>query len=146
MTYPEEFIRGIVNEESLDKDGRASASMFQFIDTQRNDEFIEASINWFDDEEALSVIMKQRKECGEIQFKIGAAILSRSMLDMLLKSHTTYNRLSYERKAIEGNKYHGNLLLLKGLERKTKVLICGIIASCVNRIKPQDFMEERHHS
>lgn len=112
MDYPEKFIRGISNSDFIDKEGRASAALFQFLDMKRADEFYESSINWYDDEEALQHIMNQRKEKEEtkFQFKCGAAIIARSEADRIIANPLYKDIFAYERFPIAGNQYHGNLL------------------------------------
>ncbi len=137
MEFPDKLIRGIANKDFLDLEGRACAALFQFDDVARvDDDYMEASINWFDDEGALTEIFEKRKETGELQFKSGAAILSRQILDILLISHTGKGRLTYERNPEDNNPYHGNLLLVKGLQKSVRVMISGQIAMCVERIMP----------
>lgn len=122
MEYPDKFIRGISSTDFIDEDGRASAALFQFLDMGREDEFYEASINWYDDEEALLLILEQRKEKDdkEIQFKGGAAIIDRIEADRIMNNPLYKLIFSYERFPIDGNPYHGNLL------RKGKTIKKGI--------------------
>jgi len=111
--YPEQLIRGIANSQFIDSNGLASGSLFQFIDTHRSDGFYEVSINWYDEKEALQHILEQKKDGGTFQFKVGAAILQRSVIDDLIQNKLN-NLLSYERAPLDGNKYHGNILRKDG--------------------------------
>jgi hypothetical protein len=137
MTYPEEWLRGISNPSFLDQEGRLLASSFQFDKEQRHDGFCECSINWYDDEEALKLLMNQRKQGDEqtYQFKVGAAILSRSKLDNLINGPNCKGALKYERAQITGNHYHGNLLLKTNLEKQTDTMIRSSIVMCLKRIE-----------
>jgi hypothetical protein len=45
--------------------------------------------------------------------------------------------LSYERKELEKNPYHGNLLLLAGLAKRVRKAIAAHLLSAVEDIKPQ---------
>lgn len=131
MQYPDKFIRGISSADFIDEDGRASAGLFQFLDVGREDEFYEASINWYDDEEALSLILEQRKEkdVNEFQFKHGAAIINRSEADRIIDNQLYESIFSYERAPIDANRYHGNLICKekKANDRKIK----NVIAACL---------------
>lgn len=122
MDYPDKFIRGISSPDYVDEGGRASVALFQFLDVNREDKFFESSINWYDEEEALRLIMEQRKEKDELkfQFKCGAAIIARSEADRIIANPAYKPIFSYERSPIDDNKYHGNLL------RKDKAINKGI--------------------
>ncbi len=72
--------------------------------------------------------MEQRKENGELQFKMGVSILPREELDRLNHLPTINGILSYERRPLEGNPYHGNLLLR---DNTPSVLMKSIAASLV---------------
>jgi hypothetical protein len=131
MEYPNELIRGILNKEYLDDEGKPKTKLF--LDdfnkrTQREDGFIETSINWKDDELALDMILKQKKTTGEIQFKAGAVILIRSEIDHI--SRRLNGALSYERikdPEYPENTYHGNLLLKNGTSKKARSMIAASI-------------------
>jgi hypothetical protein len=110
MTFPDRFIRGISDNNSIAADGVVSNSAIQFKETIREDGFSEASINWYDDENALQLIMEQRKEDQTYQFKAGAIIIDRSEADRIIEAPVYKTLFSYERLPIEGNVYHGNLL------------------------------------
>jgi hypothetical protein len=112
VAYPDKFIRGISNPDFIDENGRASAALFQFRDMNREDEFFESSINWYDEEEALQLIMEQRKENDDsnFQFKGGAAVILRCDADRIKENSLYRSVFSYERSPTAENKYHGNLL------------------------------------
>ncbi|MDR1205125.1 MAG: hypothetical protein LBL26_06545 [Peptococcaceae bacterium] len=131
MSYPEKFIRGVANPGFVDTDGRASAEIFQFDDAGRDDGFFESSINWYDDESALKLIMEQRKEKDEqtYQFRYGAAIIKRCDADRIIGNPLYTNVFRYERALIEGNQYHGNLLRKDGvLEKRIRNIIASSLA------------------
>lgn len=136
--YPKECIRGISND-GLDPEGRPCNSMFQFSTVEdRCDDLAECSINWTDDDGALLHVLNQRKKgTEEIQFKKGAAIIRTLALKREMKKMIARDRLSYERKPVEGNDYHGNLLIPKELNKQARTLMQGLIASCVVKIVPQ---------
>jgi len=136
LNYPDELIRGIANRDYIDNEERASASMFQFDDSIRLDGFQELSINWYDDENALKQTLNQRKKSdeNEYQFKAGAAILSRSRLDSLIHSPYTKGALTYERRIVEGNPYHGNILLKSSITKQIKRVFSASLAMCIEKI------------
>ena len=140
--YPDLLIRGISSSDYIDSEGRASAALFQFTDndSERMDGYIEASINWYDDDEALKLTLEQRKKNDEAahQFKVGAAILARHRIDNLINSPNAKNAMTYERRAIEGNPYHGNLLMKSNLTKSIKTMLAASVAMCVEDIIYRD--------
>jgi hypothetical protein len=136
MAFAKELIRGIMNSDQMAGD-YADASLFKNFEAAegRNDGFLELSINWYDDIEALTSILHQKKDNGELQYKVGAAILPRKIIDEFRKRPIAKDRLAYERKAEPGNDYHGNLLLKEGVSKKERNIIASGIASCVDRIE-----------
>ena len=138
--FPDSFIRGISSADYVDEDGRASAALFQFLDMNRADEFYESSINWYDDENALQLIMEQRKENDEqiYQFRYGAAVIERYDADRIMKNPLYMNVFGYERSELDNNKYHGNLLRKdNNLEKRIRNIIASSLALNVQLI-PRD--------
>ena len=125
--FPEEFWRGIANKDFV-KDGYVLPSAFQFDNDIREDGFKELSINWNDDDEALKKILEQRKENGKIQFSVGAANLNLSRVKQLLSMYIDRKQFSYERKELEDNEYHGNLLVLGTLDKQLRLMISSCLA------------------
>jgi hypothetical protein len=111
MIYPDRFIRGISNKGYVDPGGLVSGEIFSFDDAKRDDGFFESSINWYDNEEALSLLMNEQKN-GELKYKVGVAIIKKISVDRLILEYPKYEQvLGYERSPKPDNKYHGNLLL-----------------------------------
>lgn len=135
MYYPDEFIRGISTIDCLDKNGRVSAALFQFEEVEHNADYLEMSINWYDDDGALTEIFERRKDNGALQFRFGATILSRHELDASLLHSFCDGVMKYRRDELPDNPYHGNLLLLKGLGRVQRHMYCGIIALCFKKTR-----------
>ncbi len=79
MCYPDELLRGIPNKDFVGDDDYPASSLFYFKirvnQTNRSDCLLEESINWKDDDEALVLLFKQKKDDGSIQFKAGIAVL-----------------------------------------------------------------------
>lgn len=136
--YPNDLIKGIPNSYFLDDDGSPSSSLFYFGLKNllpRDDGFNEESINWYDNHEALTIVLSQKKDDGSFQFKTGAAILIRMEIDRIRRYPYVKNRLSYERRARPENKYHGNLLLKRDVPKALMKKIAASIALSVSEVK-----------
>ena len=135
MDYPSKILRGIPNKEFLDEYGNPHTSLFNFSrpSSDRNDNNIEESINWEDDEDAIRFTLEQKKD-GRIQFSEGIAVMSRSEVDRLCIRMVVKNKLTYERKKLPENKYHGNLLLANDTPKKLKAKIAAGLALCVEEV------------
>ena len=131
MDYPNSMIKGIANDSFIDDDGSPSASLFSFQPRehiQRPDGYLEESINWYDDEGALTHILEQLKEDGDPKFKIGCAILLKEDIDQIRRRPFVQSYLEYERRPIDENPYHGNLLLSDKVAKSVKRKISATIA------------------
>lgn len=126
ITFPKEFIRGISNKDFI-FDGQILPSAFHFEDQGREDKMLEASINWLDDNEAIIVALRQKKDNGKFQFPAGLAKLNLEKVKFFLKGYVE-NGFSYERAPIEGNQYHGNLLLDSSIDKKIRHIIMNGLA------------------
>lgn len=128
--YPNELLRGIPNDACIDEFGYPASNLFTFDNSsqQRTDGYKEESIAWRDHEEAVAILLNQKKEDGQIQFKIGVAVLSRHEIDRLIQRDWTRQSLSYERDDKPENKYHGNLLLKVDVPKRVKKKITAQIA------------------
>jgi hypothetical protein len=131
----DKFYRGIPNPQFLDANGFATSDMFQFEDTSREDLFDEASITWCDNDQSLSILMKQKKASRpeDYQFKVGVAVVERSHIDHLMKLPTG-RCINYERRETDDNPYHGNLLRKKGIDKQIKTVIAASIAMGVSEV------------
>jgi hypothetical protein len=112
MEFPENCIKGIPHA-SFVRDGWIGSELFYFKDRDlRLDGWVEQSINWQDDENAVGFTLRQvKKETGEFQFKAGVAVLPRVEIDRIRSRYAHLDMLSYERQPLEDNYYHGNILL-----------------------------------
>lgn len=113
MAYPDTLLRGLITPGSVTQERYVTAEAFLFQDFRKNrsDNYNELSINWEDSDEAVDVLLKQKKEGSEDpQFKIGFARMSLSRIKDVLKPHISDKTYSFERKPVDGNPYHGNLL------------------------------------
>lgn len=135
-SFPDYCLRGISDSTCVDEEGEPTSSLFQFSNTHRVDGFSEESINWMDDNGAIEVLFSQKKEDNSLQFKYGAAKLSRKEIDRIRKGQYIKDRLFYERARIEGNHYHGNILLRREITKQRKKVICALLANSVKEILP----------
>lgn len=134
MNYPEDCLRGISAPDHILEDGSVSTVAFNFSDGIRDDGWKELSINWADDESSKESLLNQQKENGELQFKVGYAIVPRREMDHLIAQPMVYGTLSYERLPTENNKYHGNILLRGNLPKPTIRKIQAGLALIVSKV------------
>jgi hypothetical protein len=69
MCYPDECIRGIINDTYMDRergDDKLDPRFFYDWGPERADGWRDLSINWYDDDEALEMILNQEKD-GEVR-------------------------------------------------------------------------------
>jgi len=93
------------------------------------------------DEDAIAFTLKQTNEDGSLQFKVGIAILAHIELNKLKKHHE--DLFDYERRPMEGNKYHGNLLLRDGLRKERKNMIRSALAIMSEVILRENIQEKK---
>lgn len=127
--YPSNFYHGIPNKDyvyvdsNLDNAKTVTAEAFQFEESVRDDGYRELSINWNDDEKSLSLLFEQKKENGKYHFPAGVVKLELILVKQLLKAYIESKELDYERRKIEGNPYHGNLLLKNTTPKQARIKI-----------------------
>lgn len=132
MTLPENCIKGIPNDQFLTPEGGVYTNVFEFATGHRSDGWMESSVNWQDDEHALAFTLAQTRSDGALQFRAGAAILSRYEIDSLIARPNIGNRVSYERQTLPENSYHGNILLSANTSKPTMNMIRALLAiACV---------------
>lgn len=128
MEYPESCIKGIPNLDFVIM-GQVAPTLFAFQENRvRVDNFIEESINWNDDDLAIGFTLSQTKEDGTFQFKFGVAILPLIKIDELRNRPSFIDILTYERQPLQGNRYHGNILVKSRIHTHQKRLICAGLA------------------
>jgi len=139
MKYPRNSIKGIPNNDFVIADGSVGSHLFHFRDEhKRDDGWVEQSINWEDDESVIDFTLQQKKEDGELQFKAGVAIVPRSEIDRLKNRPTIKGMLSYERRPLDNNPYHGNFLLKAEVPKPTMKKIAAGLALAVSEIFKQN--------
>lgn len=127
LKYPCDFWRGIATKDFV-CDGHVLPSAFQFDDEIREDGFKELSINWNDDDGALEKVLSQTKANGKLQFQVGAANLQLGFVKQCLATYIARDEFSYERREVEGNNYHGNLLVKGTIDKKIRLIISNTLA------------------
>lgn len=137
MSYPKNCIKGIPNDDFWNKeDGIVYSHLFHFKPT-RDDGGVEQSVNWEDDESVIDFTLNQKKENGDLQFRAGAAVVPRFEIDRLIERPTIRGLLSYERKPLDDNPYHGNLLLQANVSTPVMRMIAAGLALAVSGIIAQ---------
>lgn len=127
IQYPNDFWRGIANKDFI-SNGVVLPSAFKFDDVIREDGYKELSINWNDCDEALEIALNQRKQSGKLQFSAGIARLELSKVQMFLHTHIIQGDFGYERREVDGNPYHGNLLVSGKTSKVVRSLISNGLA------------------
>ena len=135
MDYPDNCIRGLSKGCEITVEGFAPEHAFYFDNVQRKDGWDEQSINWEDDESVIRFTLNQKKENSDIKYVNGVAVISRYNIDRLI-DRMAKGLLRYERKRIDGNRYHGNILLKSGTSKKTMKIIAAGISLSVEKIVP----------
>jgi hypothetical protein len=136
--YPDTCIKGIPNHSFVGPNGFPSTHLFYFDPPHaREDGWIEESINWEDDEQAIDFTLNQKKDDGTLQFKAGVALIPRGEIDRLNSQPSIANSLGYERAPLDGNPYHGNLLLQEAVPKAIMKKIAAGIALCVSEVIQQ---------
>ncbi len=140
MSFPDNCIRGIPNTDFMNDDGLPGSHLFHFKNEHRRDDgWIEQSINWDDDENAISFSLNQRKEDGSLQFKAGVVIIPREEIDRLSRRPTVIEEaLSYERRALEHNPYHGNILLSEKVPKHMMKKLAAGLALAISKVIPSE--------
>jgi hypothetical protein len=118
-----------VDEQLVDAEGRVHSAAFHFsLEQERTDGCWEASINWEDHETVIQFTLSQTNRDGNPQFKC-VVVLARAKIDWYRENSSARGLLSYERQPLEGNPFHGNLLLKDRLEKRFRNQIAGALAT-----------------
>lgn len=137
MTYPENFLRGISSKDYVTADGTVTSAVFRFDDRHMKGEWVEQSICWEDDDSVTVLMLSQKKDDDEVQFKAGIARVPRACIGYINNLPASRNLLSYERMSLQGNPYHGNLLLRKDTSKVKRSIIAATIALHVSTLIAQ---------
>jgi hypothetical protein len=142
MTLPDTCIRGILNNNFIYSDGTVGSDLFFFADPDRGDGWSPLSINWEDDESAMTEILQQTRSDGAFRFKTGAVILPKREIDRINDSLNVRGLLSYEREPLLQNDYHGNLLCSASADKRTMKQIAAGLALAISDVKWRNTDEE----
>jgi len=135
--YPRACIRGIQKGSSIRSNNKASLKLFLPDDRTkkyRNDNGIETSINWEDNETVLDFTLNYKDDNNRLVFPNGAVRLSRDRIDSVITNTNVSNPVSYERDKLEDNPYHGNIVFRDGLAQHDINLICGTFALYCSKV------------
>lgn len=136
MKYPDNCLKGILNDTFLSDGEIVRPSLFYFDESKnlRNDGWVEQSINWEDDINAIDFTRNQKKLDDSIKFSAGIAVVLTEVINWQKKSPALKDGFSYERNPLTDNKYHGNLLLIKGTPKLTMQALASSLALHVSKI------------
>jgi hypothetical protein len=111
-TYPESFYRGITVSNMINLEyKRVLGDVFRFDGNHKNENgYDEISINWNDDSNSLENIKNQKKDESTV-LKYANGIVQVPTKKIKEMRNRYQEDFSYERKPIENNEYHGNILL-----------------------------------
>lgn len=141
MVFPNNYIRGVLNDTYTTEVGVVGAHLFfpnKRTSDQRGDGWDETSINWEDDENAIRFTLQTTKEDGTIKFQTGVVLLPREEIDRLSSRPTTTGLIGYERQQLPENPYHGNIVFRHGMdEHMMKRLAASIAVTASHIIKPE---------
>ena len=81
----------------------------------------------------MTTLLKQKKEgTEEVMFKFGYARLPLKLVKVTLNSLIEKDYLDFERKPLEYNPYHGNILIPGDIKKPEKGMIQSILAAIAN--------------
>lgn len=132
MSYPDHFVRGVRDRSHVPNGGPTNPALFYFDRKSGTlDNAWEMSINWQDNYAVIAFTLDQRRTDGEHEFKVGCIVVSRQAVDGLAKLPTMRRVLSYERKPVDDNPYHGNLLLAPETPKAQMKAVAAALTLCV---------------
>ena len=138
MNYPDNCIRGIKTPDLLYEDGTPSPEVFYFLGLDRGDGWKEESIDWQDNDHVVQHTLGQRRTDGNIRFRGGVVVLPRVEIDNLNNRPMFRGLLSYERKPLPENAFHGNILLKASTIKRTMKVISACLVGYVTDVIPQN--------
>lgn len=136
-SYPETFLRGL-QDNSVSDSGYVISEAFKFNTNKERtvDDRLELSVNWEDNNEAVDILLSQTKEGKDgkehLQFKRGFSRLHLREVKQILKALVDKNDFGYERRPLESNPYHGNLLQNPNLKPAEVRLLSNSLAAIAN--------------
>ncbi len=140
--YPDTLLKGIPNDEYILGKSVYYTLFMTTNSSVYNPGWGESSINWEFDKGAEKNLLSQTKENGEIHFKAGAVRIPKIELDRIIDQYKVEEQFSYEKREVNNNKYHGNLLFINSIEKPLKATICGALSRAAVRTNQQSLADQ----
>ncbi|MDO5853914.1 MAG: hypothetical protein Q4Q62_07760 [Thermoplasmata archaeon] len=100
--------RGVKRKECIE--GRTiTHCVFDFDRPRPGDTLRELSIQWFPNEESVSIFRSRERMDGTPAFKLGVAVLTKKKLDAI-QGQPEFNSMEYKVSPSQDNPYHGLIL------------------------------------
>jgi hypothetical protein len=135
--FPENCIRGIDKNDYINPSDNTVRLNLYLPDSRtvktRSDSCAETSINWEDDVDVVDFTLKYR-ENNKLLFPHGAVRLPKDEIDRINANPATQNSLAYERRPVDGNSYHGNILFLPGLSQTKQNMLASVLAAYSSKV------------
>lgn len=140
MDFPSNFCRGVIrvdnqyfsrvdladSPDAVPLPLSAVFNGFDLPDPPRSDGFYELSINWVDNNDAITHLFNQKKD-KHYTYSGGVCIVELAIYKNLMNRIS--GKLDYERDVLPENEYHGNLLMKKDkLEKQLQILVYAQLA------------------
>jgi hypothetical protein len=121
-------LRGVTSEDLVFGDSVDYTAFLPVEDKAVVDGWNGTSVNWDLSEGGALNELLNRKKNGASYFKGGAVRLSRKKLDGIMDRFGE-DKFNYEFSEENGNKYHGNLLFSRSMDKRHRTTICGALSS-----------------
>lgn len=143
--YPDHCIRGVRDGKQINPaEGRALSACFAPYEKTaeaRDDGCQETSINWEDSDQVLEFTLNYRaKPTAYYTFPLGAVRVPREKIDAVNTYEQVRDSIFYERRPVEGNDYHGNIVFKTGLTKTQISFICTLLAASSSNIHTREVM------
>ena len=137
--YPDNCIRGIRESKHINHDERRAlgACFAPYAKTAeaREDGCQETSINWEDNDRVLEFTLNYRTNpTAYFAFPNGAVRIPREKIDAVNTYEQVRDSIFYERRSVEGNDYHGNIVFNTGLSKTQISFICTLLAAASSKV------------
>ncbi len=138
IPFPDHFIRGIVQKKHIIAETEGVTYELFLPNTKtaqlRDDGGEEVSINWEDHDAVLQFTLDMKIENTGYLFPNGAVRLKKDELHRINATPTLENTITYERKKLPNNDYHGNIVYKNGLTDRVKKMIAYYIAATSSKV------------
>ncbi|MBQ9314287.1 MAG: hypothetical protein IJ220_04700 [Clostridia bacterium] len=119
IEFPDYSYRGLTDPSWIDSTySCVLGEAFHFDGNHKNENgYDELSINWADNDNSLNYLKTlKREDADRLKYSAGIARLPTIKLKEMKNKYL--GNFSYERKPIDGNEYHGNLLISNDILQK----------------------------